>query len=203
MTYAQNGEDDLVAAHFGGFVGRFLDLGAHNGRTFSNTLLLAERGWSGVWLDASYRSAPELVAAAARLPGVEVVHGAISADEHALVPFWDCPDSLLSTARAELQEQGGPRAGAPKLWLPTLTVYDLLRALPGPYHVISVDLEGLSLDVLRKLPLLQLDCRCICVEVMPQLMVGIDEAMNVRYLLEPLGFRLLATTAENVIMVRP
>jgi FkbM family methyltransferase len=54
--YSQNNEDEIVAkffadAKFGEC--NLLDVGANDGKTFSNSLYLIEQGWSGVLLEPS------------------------------------------------------------------------------------------------------------------------------------------------------
>jgi len=51
--YSQNNEEDVILNYFGSFVGTFLDCGANDGVTLSNTRALAERGWCGVLVEPS------------------------------------------------------------------------------------------------------------------------------------------------------
>lgn len=53
VRYSQNGEQEAILKIFGESEGRFLDIGAYDGKTFSNTLALIERGWSGVLIEPS------------------------------------------------------------------------------------------------------------------------------------------------------
>lgn len=50
---SQYGEGRWIAEHFAGRVGRFLDVGAFDGKTFSNTWRLAQEGWFGVCVEPS------------------------------------------------------------------------------------------------------------------------------------------------------
>ena len=53
MRYSQNNEQEIILDYLRGKVGTFLDLGANDGVTLSNTRALAEIGWSGVLIEAS------------------------------------------------------------------------------------------------------------------------------------------------------
>lgn len=53
MRYSQSLEEDFILEYFGDFVGTFLDIGANDGVTFSNTRALALRGWKGVMVEPS------------------------------------------------------------------------------------------------------------------------------------------------------
>lgn len=49
--HSQSNEEHVILEYFKGYVGTFIDIGANDGITFSNTRALAERGWKGVLID--------------------------------------------------------------------------------------------------------------------------------------------------------
>ena len=53
--YSQFGEDDYLVKHFfeNRRSGTYLEVGAMDGRKFSNTLLLSDRGWTGILIEAN------------------------------------------------------------------------------------------------------------------------------------------------------
>ena len=53
MKYSQNNEEEVILNYFDGKIGTFLDVGANDGVTLSNTRALAERGWRGVLIEPS------------------------------------------------------------------------------------------------------------------------------------------------------
>jgi FkbM family methyltransferase len=62
MRYSQNNEQEIILEYLRGQVGTFLDLGANDGVTLSNTRALAEIGWSGVLIEASPKAFKRLQA---------------------------------------------------------------------------------------------------------------------------------------------
>jgi len=62
MRYSQNQEEDVIQSWFGDFVGTFLDIGANDGKTLSNTYALVERGWAGTYVEASPKAFERLSA---------------------------------------------------------------------------------------------------------------------------------------------
>lgn len=147
--------------YFGGHVGRFLDIGANDGYTFSNTGQLAERGWSGVCVEPSPRAIPNLVEYHAIHP-VDVVHAALGLHD-GLIEFWDCQDALMSSA--------DPRQAARfrhlefrKIYACSITWPRLLSLFEGPYQFVNIDVEGLNADVALTAPLDELRAEVICIE---------------------------------------
>src|ERR1700678_3215631 len=51
--YSQNSEENFILDCFNGAKGHFLDIGANDGKTLSNSYALVERGWPGVCVEAS------------------------------------------------------------------------------------------------------------------------------------------------------
>jgi len=67
--YSQNNEEQIILNYLGDSTGHFLDIGAFDGITFSNTYELVKRGWTGVMVEASPRTFIKL--ATHNLPNVE------------------------------------------------------------------------------------------------------------------------------------
>jgi len=49
--YSQNREQQFIIDYFGNTIGTFLDIGANDGKTLSNTYQLALYGWFGVCVE--------------------------------------------------------------------------------------------------------------------------------------------------------
>ena len=49
--YSQGGEEKVIVEYFDGYRGTFLDIGAFDGKTFSNTKRLSDLGWRGVLVE--------------------------------------------------------------------------------------------------------------------------------------------------------
>jgi hypothetical protein len=103
-VYSQNGEDGVLEEVFRRIgvaqPGTFVEFGAGDGRSLSNTLRLAEAGWSGVWIEGDLHSAAKAAEEARRFDGrVEVLHNLVAtAGDNRL-------DALL--ARTKLQPRYG------------------------------------------------------------------------------------------------
>lgn len=74
--YSQNGEDGVICEIMSRLNirnGTFVEFGVGDGRTLSNTLLMAESGWFGLWIEADVASCVKASKEAAKFGGrVEV-----------------------------------------------------------------------------------------------------------------------------------
>ncbi len=197
-------EDNLVWELFGKQPKHFLDIGAGGAEVLSNTRFLADQGWSGTWVDASYRSVPDLLARQKLYkPGqIQVVHAAVGV-KHEVRPIWNPSDFLITTMDKPLQDRGHERSNAEVFYMSTCRVIDIVAACPGPYEFITLDIEGLSLDVMRDIDYAGLGCTCLCIEYLRKEHLGVDEEPIIReYMEKNHGFRHYFTTQENVVMIK-
>lgn len=205
MTYSTAGEDDLIVAYFdriGVKEGSFLDIGAANGITLSNTHLFAKKGWSGVCVDANAQELFNLVTLYWDNPKIAIVQGAIGNGDR-FVEFWNSKQANTSTSCKAMFERGRERVGSCKTYVEGFTLQELLLRFGFSYHLISLDLEGETLSILYQLPMKYLkDTRVICVEVLKEWYFGKDETPEVEAWGQQNGFEVLAKNDENVILCR-
>jgi hypothetical protein len=94
--YSQNGEDGVLCEIIRRLdidadgPGTFVEFGVGNGRDLSNTLRLAECGWSGVWIEQNEESFKKAFELSTTFEGrVQVFHGSVGFQKH------DCLDVFL------------------------------------------------------------------------------------------------------------
>jgi FkbM family methyltransferase len=153
-SYSQEGED-LVAARLlgdkpgGGF---YVDVGAHHPIRHSNTYLFYRRGWRGINIDA----APGSMAEFRRVRPRDINIESLVASDPAPRRFYVFNEPALNTASRELARQR-PAENAQfrieqEIELRPRTLAALLDEFLPPgtaIDLMSVDVEGLDLDVLR------------------------------------------------------
>jgi FkbM family methyltransferase len=143
MVYSQNNEQDIILNYFKDFTGTVLDIGANDGKTFSNSLALIEKGWTGFL----YEPSPSAFAACKELhrdnKKVTVINKAIS-DKPGKLSFFDCDNNLLSSSILEIVDQ----------WK---TPYKEIRVDAIPYSdvkckpdFITIDAEGMDMIILKQ-----------------------------------------------------
>jgi FkbM family methyltransferase len=154
--YSQFGEQAIIAKFFeerGRVKGRFLDIGAHDGVSCSNTLALAMKGWGGVLVEPSPLAFTKLITSYEDRPDIEFVNAAVIAGGSALVPFYEGGGSFVGTTDEAHRDawEGRQHVHYRKMWTNGISFADLFEMLPGPYDLISIDTEGTNFELLNEL----------------------------------------------------
>jgi hypothetical protein len=180
---SQDREDECIIRFFDpSFKGRFLDVGAYDGVSFSNTVRLLSAGWSGVMVEGGICAFRALCQAHARNDRVKLVHAVMApTGSEKLTRWWENTEALegelagpahpglaSTTVKAQYERVLGFTPERTDAWesflQPTLTMPELQAACPGPYQVVSIDTEGTSLDILADTDLVALGAELVCVE---------------------------------------
>ena len=98
MKYSQNNEEEIIVPYFNGQVGNFLDIGAYDGKTFSNTLRLVELGWSGVCVEPDPTSFAALSKLHATNDKIRLVNAAFAENE-GTITFYSSNGDAISTTK--------------------------------------------------------------------------------------------------------
>lgn len=161
--FSQNDEQDHILGHFlHEFHGRFLDIGAYDGITFSNTRALLERGWSGIYVEPSPAVLPSLRIAAQGWP-VAIVDCAVS-DAAGELKWWDCADGV-ATSNAGHRKRWASQVTYQPCTVKAITPPQLIDLTGTDFNFVNIDVEGCNLDVVQLMPWERLDkCSLVCVE---------------------------------------
>ena len=196
--YSQNKEEEYILSHFGDRKGRFLDIGAYDGKTFSNTLALVERGWGGVCVEPSPSVFVLLLKLHGGNPNMDLLNAAVALNPGFTMFYDSGGDAISSTVEAHVRkwEIGYKTAKFAHYMVYTVGLMDLFDKFGYGFEFINVDVEGNSFSLFERLPFARLDkTTCICVE-------HDDRSQAVIEIGSRHGFRLLTSNAENVIIVR-
>ena len=137
--------------------GYFVDVGAHDGASFSNTLAFEESGWRGVCIEAH----PDYIERLTLMrPHSEIVHAAAGPQNLSSVTLYATPFGFLSTVDlsdvATLDStQGYDSQGRFVAQVPMMTLDVILHGVNAPNNVdlICIDTEGYEVEVLKGLTL--------------------------------------------------
>lgn len=152
-TYSQFGEDRFLLEYFKNTThGFYVDVGAYHPRQFSNTYLLYKKGWRGVNVDATPGSMKLFNILRPRDTNCEYAVSD-SASPLRLTVWGTDSENTVHSAQAEAVKAAKGEPIYDKDIVPK-TLAEILRAekqAPKNFELLSVDVEGWDLPVLKSL----------------------------------------------------
>jgi FkbM family methyltransferase len=195
IMYSQNNEESVIVNFFGDRIGTFLDIGAYEGKTFSNTYALVEKRWSGVAIEASPINFSGLMKNLKDKP-VELICAAIAKTSE-LLTFWDSQGDAISSSDTEHVKKWSKHCkNYQKIFVQSITLETVFSKFGSNFDFINIDVEGYSVDLLFELDFSQLPAKCVCVEI------DGDKNMIISHM-QNYGFgNIVQCGAENLIFMR-
>lgn len=177
--YSQHGEQQIILDYFKGFMGTLLDIGANDGVTFSNSRALLERGWYGVLVEPSEKTFKELTKNSEPFVRQVLLHNVGIADYCGTAEFFESgplvskkDHSLVSSMKrnetdrwTKKSKPSDPVVEFRKTKIPVIDFVTLLKN-SGLDHLdfITIDVEGMEVEILRQIDIKSLGCKMICIE---------------------------------------
>jgi len=151
--FGQNGEDCVLWSLFKrDHIGTFVDIGALDGMRFSNTYSFELAGWSGICVEAHPTYIPYIKK---NRPKANIFHAAASNKDAPSTIFFTNKFGSLSTLDGSMGKYFSKRFGKwflghKKVKVPMRTVDTMLKVAGiTKVDVVSVDVEGTEIDVLK------------------------------------------------------
>jgi FkbM family methyltransferase len=200
--YSQNQEEAFVADYFKDEVGVFLELGANDGMTFSNTYNLLQKGWRGTLVECSPKALEKLKENMEPFKHqVYLIDVAISVYDGSTT-FYESgtllnngDTSLVSSLKeSELQRWNSLKIPFEKIEVQTLTFNSMLsRSIHKKFDLVSIDIEGMERFVIPQIDFKKLGTRMVIIEFN-----GKDEKFFNEYM-KMFNFYQLHKNQENLI----
>jgi FkbM family methyltransferase len=178
--------------------GYFIEIGANDGFTLSNTLYLEEHfGWTGLLVEAN----PKYLDSLTRRKNVTVINKAIT-DEAGIAQFVDAGlygglIKYLDTLHARHTDQ------TPRISVPCITLQQMLDDVCAPAIIdfLSIDVEGGEFPIIRQLVKNHCRVRCGCVEVNQRQ----SDIISMKALLDDAGYRIVweGLTGHDIYFADP
>ena len=192
MKYSQNDEELVILDYFKGKTdGSFLDIGAYTGKELSNTYALANLGWRGVLVEPSPQC---FVALMKNYEGNDkcMLVNALIGSGYDLKKFYDSGGGVATSDFKHYEKWAPHQKDYRTIYIPELSVRNLLGAFLPHYDFISIDTEGSDWEILKQFDLTFMKTKMICIEYGKDLEV-------IRPHLERLNYKLMLQNAENII----
>lgn len=201
--HSQNREEEAIFKYFGDFIGTFLDIGANDGKTLSNTRALAELGWCGVLVEPSPKAFAKLKSlyesekkgcfylyncAVGKHNGRGTLH-----DSGALLKTGD--SGLVSTLVVEEKKRFESVLAYEEVEVKVYRWKTLLNRLTiKKFDCVSIDAEGMDWDILEQMDVSEVKLLIIEWNGHQYLKDKFSQKME--------GFKIIYTSGENLIFGR-
>ena len=193
IGYTQNEEEKYILESLSSVPnGRFLDIGAHDGITFSSTRKLYDNGWSGVYVEPSPDVLPSLYKNAGS--NCTVLPVAIGTSNGRMDFYSSGGDMVgsLSTSHVALWQSA---VKFNKTSVDVITLSELENQIGTEFDFVGIDVEGINLEVFNQFDWNKWTPKCVCVEYESHKNYMTNVMTNA-------GYRLVYTSAENLVFTR-
>lgn len=189
--YSQNKEEGFITNYFAGRRGKLLDIGAYDGRTFSNTLALLEKGWEGVLIEASPSVFTTLIANVSHL-NVKLINTAIVCEIEGLVTFYNNDGAVATMDEENLRKWQNKEKFYP-ISVMTCNIERLVEYVGTKFEFINIDVEGQSASLFIEAYPLFPDCDMWVVE---------HDSRQAEVIAAAVHHKVIHENGENLILVR-
>ena len=196
-TFSQYEEDLAIAECFKGRdkPGRFLDIGAWDPKTFSNTRALYELGWSGVMIEPSPTPMLSLLKEYGKEPRITLVQAAVAPTE-TIVAFEMSDDSVSTSDPASYAKWKDQTHFHGTVMVRTIT-WDQICLWYGGFDFVNIDAEGTSVDLFHEMLKAGARPQCCCVEHDGRLAELAAAATS-----QGIGYKMVYSNGTNALFAR-
>lgn len=211
MKYSQHNEQEIILNFFKGRVGRYLDIGAFDGVDMSNTLALAELGWSGTVIEASpwvFKRLKNNYEQRQLTSSIKLIEAAAVPNNYpAQLKFYEThkghnlePGTGVGSFSIEHSNTWANKHAAEfytkvvETTVSTITTNEIFKDVD--YNFISIDVEDFNLELMVSIPwqlLTKLEMFCIEADTPPYRFVNF---------MRPLGWKLHVQEDVNLFFIR-
>jgi FkbM family methyltransferase len=196
--FSQNDEEKHILEYFKDQpTGKFLDIGAYNGKTFSNTHALALLGWSGVCVEPSSKPFSDLVQLYRGNDKIQLANVAVMPDTEsilALTPFFDAGGDAISTLDEEHRKKWEKDRNFRTTYIQPVHMSAIEKVFGYEFDFVNIDVEGINFDVAMGMTFEKTQMLCIEHD---------EDRYRTQQMCEVWGFEEIYRNGENVILARP
>lgn len=201
INFSQNNEQSFILSYFKDHEGSFLDIGANDGITLSNTYALVQQGWHGTLVEASPRAYDRLCAMHANNGKLVLLKYAIGSKNDKIILH----ESGELLGKGDIALVSSTKEEETKRWeslkMPfedvEVDMIDFKTMMTKTRHTafdfVSIDIEGMEKEVVPQIDFAALKTKMAIIEFN-----GKDEDFFTNYM-NPFGFKLIHKNAENLI----
>ena len=195
--YSQTDEEQVILNYFKDRKGWFLDIGAYDGITYSNTHALALLGWRGICLEPSLSSFLKLKRLYKRNKKI-ICYSLAIANTSGLAPFYENEDGLATLKEGELKRWKDTNYKFHLTDCFTTRFNKIYDSNKRRYQFINIDAEGMDYDILVQMDLKKIGCKMLCIEW------NLHQDLKEKFTdyVKQFNMKLIHTTPENLIFAK-
>lgn len=142
---------------------QFLDIGAWDPKTFSNTRAMVDLGWSGIFIEPSPGPSLNLIKEYGyNFSKFVVIQAAVDLKDR-LVPLHVTDDAVTTSGDAEYEKWKATAKFHGMVMVPSITLEEIANQFGG-FDFVNFDAEGVSVDLFKRAMEIGWRPRCCCVE---------------------------------------
>ena len=195
--YSQSDEEQVILNYFRDKKGWFLDIGAYDGKTYSNTHALALNGWRGVCIEPTNNAYRKLRKLYKGYYKIYCYNFAITSDNGTAL-IYENDDGLATLVKSELERWRDTAYKFKKATCFTLTFPRFYSKNEHKYKFINIDAEGMDWFILKQMNLKKLGCEMLCIEW------NLHQELKEKFTeyVQQFNMKLIHTTPENLIFAK-
>lgn len=174
--------------------GRFLDLGGFDPFDKSNTRALFECGWSGVIVEPEPHAVMRLVKEYGFEPRIQILQSAVANCHSWGLPMWLTEDGTSTNGEEFYEKWKGSVKYDGKVIVPHIALAQIATMF-GSFDMVSIDVEGQSVNICAHLFHIGWRPKCIIVEHDERMVELCKEATMV-------GYAAVWVNSDNCILAR-
>lgn len=206
MSYSQGAEETVILSYFdakGVTKGTAVDIGANDGKTFSNSLALIERGWGAILFEPHPTAFRKLESLHMDSEHVMCINEAIGAEScemvlHCNTPHIEGDTGLLSSLSNEETKRWRDKGIHYMDVKVDVSTWSEWFDDSDTFDFITIDAEGMDYAILSQIDLNVHKVQMVCIEYNS----NSDEYKRMTEYCNKFGLKEIFTNAENIIFAR-
>lgn len=192
--YTQNMEEKYIVAALPAS-GRFLDIGAHDGITFSSTRALLEKGWTGVYVEPEPLALAQLEVNTSNFSQKVAIYPIAIGEADGSQTFYSANGDMIGTLSPQHRDLWSSAVAFTETKVQVQTLETLARQVGYNFDFINLDVEGLNWMVFQQFDWHKWRPRCVCIEYE-------NKFNEIKGVLERHGYQIVYVSTENIVAVK-
>ena len=194
--YTQNMEELYITQNLGSLpTGKFLDIGAHDGKSFSSSRALVEKGWSGVYVEPDPYVLPSLQQNTEEFKDRTTIEPVAIGLQKGHLPFYSSKGDMVGSLSQAHKIKWSSAVSFEEIQVDVITLSDLAEKHGTNFDFINLDVEGINWELFCQFDWNVWRPRVVCIEYD-------DKLKEMSQILENNGFQISYVSPENIVAGR-